>query len=64
MIKMREQAGKKPKQAEALEATIQALKDQYKTVDYEVTGGMMYAPELPIPDKKASLRQGFFIARK
>ena len=30
MIKMREQTGKKPKQAEALEAAIHALKDQYK----------------------------------
>lgn len=30
MIKMREQTGKKPKQAEAFEAAIQALKEQYK----------------------------------
>ena len=29
MIKMREQTGKKPKQAEALEAAIQALKEIY-----------------------------------
>lgn len=30
MIKMREMTGKKPKQAEALEAAIQALKDTYR----------------------------------
>jgi hypothetical protein len=30
MIKMREQTGKKPKQAEALEAAIQELKNKYR----------------------------------